>query len=168
MIFFGQITLFSAFRTWNMSVCLQLNWAVLGLISRKATFPHFLFLNYAVFSYMTRRRCSCLFVAKFTLFLVLSNWRLSFKLLCSQMQPNYVSYIYLIGNVFTLVCRWIEQLLALSQPKDVSCLFSANHPDVSQTTLFPFSQLNQAVFTFREPKMCILACLLFSYTFFLT
>ena len=85
---------------------------------------------------------------------------------CSQMQPNYVSYIYLIGNVFTLVCRWIELPLALSQPKDVSCLFSANHPDVSQTTLFPFSQLNQAVFTFREPKMCILACLLFSYTFF--
>ena len=140
------------------------NWAVLGLISRKATFPHFLFLNYAVFSYMTPKRCFCLFVAKFTLFLVLSNWRL-----CSQMQPNAAKLrllYYLIGNVFTLVCRWIELLLALSQPKDVSCLFSANHPDVSQTTLFPFSQLNQAVFTFREPKMCILACLLFSYTFF--
>ena len=72
-------------------------------------------------------------------------------------------HIYLTKNIFPLVCLWIEFFLALSQPKKVFCLFSANHPNVSQTTVFPFSQLNQAVFSFLELKTCIFASLLLSY-----
>ena len=49
------------------SVCQHQNWAVLGLISRKAPFFFFWWLNFAVFSFM---KCFRLFVAKFTLFMV--------------------------------------------------------------------------------------------------
>ena len=50
MIYVAKLRFSQLFRTENMFVFLQLNWAVLGFISRKVTLSLFLSLNYAVFN----------------------------------------------------------------------------------------------------------------------
>ena len=50
MIYVAKLRFSQLFRTENMFVFLQLNWAVLGFISQKVTLSLFLSLNYAVFN----------------------------------------------------------------------------------------------------------------------
>ena len=139
-----QITLFSAFsHLKHVFVYLQINLAVMGLISRKATFSFFLLLNYAAFSFMTLKRCFRLFFAKVTLFSALSHWRLSCKLPYSQI-TSLLDLSY--RNRFSAYLPLNWAVFALSQPKEVSCLFSANHLNISQRTV------TQAVFSSIEPK----------------
>ena len=69
--------------------------------------------------------------------------------------------IYLTENVFSLV---IAELIC--HAKKVFRLFFANHPDVSQTIVFPFSLLNEAFLVLSNRKRFAFACLLLSHADF--
>ena len=118
----------------------------------------FLLLNYAAFSFVTLKRCFRLFVAKVTLFSALSHWRLSCKLPYSQI-TSLLDLSY--RNRFSAYLPLNWAVFALSQPKEVSCLFSANHLNISQRTV------TQAVFSSIEPKSTCFLLVCSWFTLFL-
>ena len=115
-----------------------------GLYVTKRDISLFLLLNCSVSSFMTTKWCFRLFLNEFLLFSALFHWTLFWAL----MQLNYTLFRFITPKKFfrLLLLNWADS------KKTFICLFLSYHPDVSQTTIFLFLLLNQAVFSFIEPE----------------